>query len=82
MMYPYQEGCRGARRCALPSALGGSSASALHIPLARLAGEGDTGGEGDKTRLPSRTRREQSPLPQRFCAEPLYPYQTYGGGQL
>ena len=28
------EGCRGARRCALP------------FPLARLAGEGDTGGEG------------------------------------
>jgi hypothetical protein len=31
------EGCRGARRCALP--------------LSRPAGEGDTGGEGDKARL-------------------------------
>jgi len=32
--------------------MGGSFASALHIPLSRLAGEGDTGGEGKKVRLP------------------------------
>jgi tetraacyldisaccharide 4'-kinase len=34
LSHPVGEGCRGARRCALP------------FPLARLAGEGDTGGEG------------------------------------
>ena len=32
--------------------MGGSSASALTIPLSREAGEGDKGGEGKKARLP------------------------------
>jgi hypothetical protein len=40
------EGCRGARRCALP--------------LSRPAGEGDTGGEGDKARL---LRRGEGVIP-------------------
>jgi tetraacyldisaccharide 4'-kinase len=44
------EGCRGARRCALPREVGegcrGARRCALPFPLARLAGEGDTGGEG------------------------------------
>ncbi|PMB18384.1 hypothetical protein CEN46_21270, partial [Fischerella thermalis CCMEE 5318] len=40
------------------------------IPLARLAEDGDTGGEGNPTRPPPR-----------FRAEPLYPYQAECNGQ-
>jgi hypothetical protein len=47
----------------------------VRFPLSRKAREGDTGGEGKKPRLTLCTRWEKSPLPQRFCAEPLYPYQ-------
>jgi hypothetical protein len=34
-------------------------------PLSRLAGEGDTGGEGKKLRLTARMRWAKSPLPQK-----------------
>ena len=36
--------------------VGGARQYALRLPLARLAGEGDTGGEGNKARLPSNPR--------------------------
>ena len=59
--------------------VGGSFASALHNPLSREAGEGDTGGEGKRPRLTACMRWEKSPLPQRLLAEPLYPYQERAG---
>ena len=45
------------------------------FPLSREAGEGDKGGEGKKACLPVHARAGKMPLPQRFRAEPMYPYQ-------
>ncbi len=54
------------------------SAPCSAFPLSRPAGEGDKGGEGKKARLPVHAHAGKSPLPQRFCAESMYPYQGKG----
>ena len=45
------------------------------IPLARLRERGTQGVRATRRAHPFTPTRGKSPLPQRFCAEPMYPYQ-------
>ena len=56
------------------------SAPSCAFPLSRKAGEGDKGVRAKRRACPFTPARRKSPLPQRFCTEPMYPYQTLRRG--
>jgi hypothetical protein len=51
------------------------------IPLSRLRERGKKGVRATQRACPFTPARGKSPLPQRLCAEPLYPYQLIKGGE-
>ena len=66
---------------ALASAWAEASLPHSIIPLSRKAGEGDKGVRAKRRACPFTPARRKSPPPQRFCTEPMYPYQPRGRGR-
>ena len=70
----WERGVGGARRCR------GDGPVALHIPLDRLRERGTKEVRAKRRACPFTPARGKSPLPQRFCAEPMHPYHTNRAG--